>query len=171
MPGNATQDERKRKDEQKTSPYINVTPLIDVLLVMLIIFMVVTPHKPSRFKAMIPEPPPDQKITPNPNALVVTIDKDLRLRLNGLKEDFGSVNDTSKLGAALAKLFQERKEAHVYRDIESAGLSGLTEDERTLKTVFIKAPRSISYGEVAKVIDGVKGAGAEPLGLQIDDLN
>lgn len=165
MSGNAL------KDEQGGAPYINVTPLIDILLVLLIIFMVVTPHKPSRFKAMIPEPPPDRQITPNPNALVVTIDQDLRLRLNGLEEDFGSVNDTSKLGAALAKLFQERKEARVYREDMSASFSDLTEDERTLKTVFIKAPRSIPYGAVAKVIDGVKGAGAEPLGLQIDDLN
>ncbi|HEX8144880.1 MAG TPA: biopolymer transporter ExbD [Pyrinomonadaceae bacterium] len=158
------------KDEQKRSPYINVTPLIDVLLVMLIIFMVVTPQKPSRFKAMVPEPPDDRTLPPNPTTLVVTIDKDLRLRLNGLEEDFGTVNDTSKLNAALVKLFQERREAHLYRD-DMATRPGLTEDERTLKTVFIKAPRSISYGAVARVIDGVKGAGADPLGLQIDDLN
>ena len=39
------------------------------------------------------------------------------------------------------------------------------------KTVFIKAARSISYGEVAKVIDSIKGAGASPIGLQLDDLN
>jgi biopolymer transport protein ExbD len=45
------------------------------------------------------------------------------------------------------------------------------EDYRIEKTVFIKAPRSISYGEVAKVIDGVKGAGAKPVGLQLDGLN
>jgi biopolymer transport protein ExbD len=41
---------------------------------------------------------------------------------------------------------------------------------RIEKTLFIKAPRAISYGEVARVIDGVKGAGAEPIGLQLDDL-
>jgi biopolymer transport protein ExbD len=45
------------------------------------------------------------------------------------------------------------------------------EERRIEKTVFIKAPRSISYGEVAKVIDGVKGAGADPVGLQLDGLN
>jgi biopolymer transport protein ExbD len=42
---------------------------------------------------------------------------------------------------------------------------------RIEKTVFIKAPRSIPYGSVAKVIDGLKGAGAQPVGLQLDGLN
>jgi biopolymer transport protein ExbD len=156
--------------EQKISPSINVTPLIDVLLVLLIIFMVVTPHKPSRFRAMIPEPPAVNPPPPNPLTLVVTIDKDLRLRLNRLNEDMGSVDDTSKLGAALAKVFEERKEAHTYID-DVGNLSGLREDERIVRTVFIKAPRAISYGAVARVIDGVKGAGAEPIGLQIDELD
>lgn len=157
------------RGEQKSVPYINVTPLIDVLLVLLIIFMVVTPQKPHRFKAMIPDPPPDSG-EPNPLTLVVTIDNELRLRLNGLKDDLGSVNDTSKLSEALSALFQKRREARTYRN-DVANPMDLPEDERTVKTVFIKAPRSISYGAVARVIDGVKGAGAHPIGLQIDDLN
>ncbi len=156
--------------EPKGSPYINVTPLIDVLLVLLIIFMVVTPQKPSRFKAMIPEPPPDIPAPPDPLALVVTIDKDLRLKLNGLSDDLGSTDDTSKLGDALVKLFQKRRDAGTYRD-DVINPMDLPLEERVVKTVFIKAPRSISYGAVARVIDGVKGAGAEPIGLQIDDLN
>ena len=63
------------------APAINVTPLIDVLLVLLIIFMVVAPLRPSRFKALVPEeprpvhPPP----APNPLTLVVAINRDLRL--------------------------------------------------------------------------------------------
>jgi biopolymer transport protein ExbD len=159
------------KYEQKSVPYINVTPLIDVLLVLLIIFMVVTPYKPSRFKAMLPEQP-DKKlpVEPNPLTLVVTIDKDLRLKLNGLEEDLGSVNDTRKLSAELARVFDERRAARTYRD-DLISQSDLREEERVVKTVFIKAPRAISYGSVARVIDGVKGAGAEPIGLQIDDLN
>ena len=76
-------------------PYINVTPLIDVLLVLLIIFMVVTPLKPSRFEAKIPsEPDPNQdlsQIKPNPLTLVVTISSDLKLKLN--QDEMGSVND------------------------------------------------------------------------------
>ncbi len=47
----------------------------------------------------------------------------------------------------------------------------LPESLRIEKTVFIKAPRSIAYGDVAKVIDGIKGAGANPIGLQLDNLN
>ena len=47
----------------------------------------------------------------------------------------------------------------------------MPEADRIQKTVFIKAPRLLPYGEVAKVIDALKGAGANPVGLQLDDLN
>ncbi len=47
----------------------------------------------------------------------------------------------------------------------------LPEDARIEKTVFIKAQRTLPYGEVVKVIDGIKGAGANPIGLQLDYLN
>jgi biopolymer transport protein ExbD len=145
----------------KAVPYINVTPLIDVLLVLLIIFMVVTPLKPSRFEAKVPsEPDPNQSqdIKPNPLTLVVTISPDLKLKLN--LDEMGSVNDTGPLAAKLAYLFQQRKEQNAFRP-------GTTDVE---KTVFVKAPRSMHYGEVVKVIDAIKGAGANPVGLQIDDL-
>src|SRR5437762_11564326 len=92
-------------------PYINVTPLIDVLLVLLIIFMVVTPLKPSRFKADIPtqrDPNEDtSKLKPNPLTLVVTISPDLQLKLNA--DSMGSVNDPSELSATLQQTFQQRK--------------------------------------------------------------
>jgi len=148
--------------EEKTAatPYINVTPLIDVLLVLLIIFMVVTPLKPSRFKALIPTPldrhdqPPDVVST----ALRVDITNDLRLTLNG--QEMGSVNDTSTLSGTLADVFRKRTDAG-YKKFGT---------DRIEKTVFIKAPRSVKYGEVVKVIDGIKGAGADPVGLQVDDL-
>ena len=150
------------------SPYINVTPLIDVLLVLLIIFMVVTPLKPSRFKALVPEPP-NRETVAGELSLVVTIRPDLSLKLNQTG-DMGTTSDTGKLSAALADVFERRKEAHTYGR-ESQNRFDLPEDERVLKTVFIKAPRSISYGEVARVIDGIKVAGASPIGLQIDDLD
>lgn len=152
-------------------PQINVTPLIDVLLVLLIIFMVVTPLKPSRFMAFIPEPPRNEPIPPksNPLTLVVTIGSDGSLKLNNLA-GMGSVNDTGLLSAELVKQFEERRVNHTY----SSGMAtraDYSEWDRIEKTVFIKAPRAIHYGDVAKVIDGIKVAGANPVGLQIDDLN
>jgi biopolymer transport protein ExbD len=157
---------------KKAVPYINVTPLIDVLLVLLIIFMVVTPMKPSRFKALIPEPPkPPQGPPPEGSilTLVVTIKQDGALELNKLG-DMGSVNDTGKLSAKLSELFRQRLESHTYRR-DLIDRIDLPEEQRIQRTVFIKAPQSIAYGEVAKVIDGIKGAGAEPVGLQIDELD
>ena len=70
----------------KAVPYINVTPLIDVLLVLLIIFMVVSPLKPASFKALIPERPDMNQldITPDDHNLVVTIKRDGR---SGIKSD------------------------------------------------------------------------------------
>lgn len=150
-------------------PFINVTPLIDVLLVLLIIFMVAVPLKPSRFAAKLPAPPDNQKAEPNPKTLVVTIQPDRTLKLNSLT-GMGSIDDTTKVSAALVKLFREREVNHVYRDEMMTRLD-LTEAVRIEKTVFIKAPRLIPYGDVMKVIDGIKGAGANPIGLQIDNLN
>jgi len=63
------------------TPNINVTPLIDVLLVLLIIFMVITPLKPSRFEAKVPAEPKDQpqmNIKPNPLTLVIAINKETK---------------------------------------------------------------------------------------------
>jgi biopolymer transport protein ExbD len=154
----------------RNKPFINVTPLIDVLLVMLIIFMVAAPLKPSRFAAQLPSKPDDRNLPPDPRTLVVTIRPDGTLQLNGLTDDVGTVADSSKLSAFLISLFKERLANHVYRDDMRSRID-VPEKYRIEKTVFIKAPRSIAYGEVTKVIDGLKGAGADPVGLQLDGLN
>ena len=145
------------------TPNINVTPLIDVLLVLLIIFMVITPSKPSRFEAKVPAEPKDEEknviLKPNPNTLIVFINRDGgKLRLN--QDDIGDVSDTAPLTARLEEVFKDRESRGVLRE-------GTNEVE---KTIFIKAPRSVKYGDVVKVIDAAKTAGAEPIGLQIDDL-
>ncbi|MDX6446490.1 MAG: biopolymer transport protein ExbD [Blastocatellia bacterium] len=151
-------------------PNINVTPLIDVLLVLLIIFIVVSPLKPARFLAKVPsEPDRIRDIEPNPDKLVVTIKLDRTLMLNSLT-DMGSVTDTSKLALTLIDLFQKRTQNHNYR-YELRDRTDLSDDVRVQKTVFIKAPRSLPYADVMRVLDGIKGAGANPVGLQIDDLN
>jgi biopolymer transport protein ExbD len=154
----------------QAKPYINVTPLIDVLLVVLIIFMVVSPLKPARFLTRVPsKPDPDLQVDPPPLGLVVTIKSDRSLMLNKTS-DVGSVYDTSKLSSMLVDVFQQRLKNHAYSD-QMRDRTDLPEEMRIEKTVFIKAPRSIPYAEVIRVLDGIKGAGASPVGLQIDDLN
>ena len=151
-------------------PFINVTPLIDVLLVVIIIFLVITPLKPSRFKADIPsqrDPNEDvSKLKPNPLTLVVSISTDLQLKLN--QDVMGSVNDPGALSAKLQQTFQQRREQKAYK--VGMETSNLPEEQKIEKTVFVKAPRALHYGDVVKVIDAIKGAGANPVGLQVDDL-
>jgi biopolymer transport protein ExbD len=143
-------------------PHINVTPLIDVLLVLLIIFMVITPVKPSKFEAKVPAEPKDQQnveVKPNPLTLVVAINRNNRtVTLNN--EPAGSVDEPDALINTLKSIFTQREQNDVRRE-------GTNEIE---KTIFIKSPTSIKYGDVARVIDAVKEAGAQPIGLQIDDL-
>ena len=164
-------DKHEKRQSSTAVPYINVTPLIDVLLVLLIIFMVVTPLKPSRFKADIPtqrDPNEDlSKLKPNPLTLVVSISPDLQIKLN--QDSLGSVNDTTPLAQKLALVFQQRKEQRAYK-VGLETRSDVKEDDRIEKTVFVKAPRAARYGDIVKVIDAIKGAGANPVGLQVDDL-
>jgi len=152
-----------------TTPTINVTPLIDVLLVLLIIFMVAAPMKPHRFLTKLPAIPHDNpQIRLNDHTLVVTIEPDRTLKLNGLA-DMGTVDDLSPLTAKLKTLFEERLRNRAYRPDLIARVD-LPDFQRVEKTIFIKAPRNIRYGEVARVLDGLKGTGADPIGLQLDEL-
>lgn len=164
-------DKHEKRSTSTAVPYINVTPLIDVLLVLLIIFMVVTPLKPSRFQADIPtqrDPNEDlSKLKPNPLTLVVSISPDLQIKIN--QDSVGSVNDTAPLAQRLAMVFAQRKEQRAYK-VGMETRSDMKEEDRIEKTVFVKAPRAAKYGDVVKVIDAIKGAGASPVGLQVDDL-
>jgi biopolymer transport protein ExbD len=142
-------------------PNINVTPLIDVLLVLLIIFMVISPAKPTAFKAKVPaEPTNALPISPNPNTLIVTVNADNSLTLNR-DNGMGSVEDSEKVIAKLREVFEYRSQNGILRP----------DSNEVEKTVFIKAPKNLNYGSVAKVVDAVKLSGAQPIGLQIDDLH
>lgn len=151
-------------------PNINVTPLIDVLLVLLIIFMVITPLKPTVFEAKIPQELKDiNDIKTNDEALVVALERDLSLRLNNEK-DVGTAENTEKLVERLKFVFDERKKNGVYAENLLTG-GNLSTNEKIEKTVFIKALPGTDFGSVAKVIDAVKFSGADPISLQIDRLH
>jgi len=66
-------------------------------------------------------------------------------------------------------VFQQRKDQRAYK-IGMETRQDIPIEERIEKTVFVKAPRAAKYGDVVKVIDAIKGAGASPVGLQVDDL-
>ena len=154
-------------------PSINVTPLIDILLVLLIIFMVITPLKPARFKTLVPERSEEMsaQAKQSPRTLIVNIKKDLSAELlrGGNKIADGSVNDPGPIGAALSTEFKTRKEQGIWKE-GFEGRADLPPDERIERTVFIKAPETFKYGDVVKIIDTVKGAGSNPVGLQTEAL-
>ena len=154
-------------------PNINVTPLIDILLVLLIIFMVITPLKPTRFKTLVPERSEEMSAAAkqSPRTLIVAIDKDLKVTLTrgATQISEASVNEVGALASRLAAEFKERKDQQIWKEgFESR--ADLTPDDRIEKTVFVKAPQTFKYGDVVKVIDAIKGAGASPVGLQTEAL-
>jgi biopolymer transport protein TolR len=137
----------ENQNRKTIAPFINVTPLIDVLLVLLIIFMIIGPSKPSKFDARIPDKPEPNDIHKQEDiALVVTIDHSGGYALN-------------------------MQPAKTLDELQSQLRGALDRRPSDLKTVFLKAPRTLSYGEVAKVIDVMKIAGCAPIGLQIDNLD
>lgn len=130
-------------------PNINVTPLIDVLLVLLIIFMVIQPQKEAKFESQIPQKPQESQpnVTPPSDMLMV----DVKMTGSGLDQQIelnSKPMTLQELATTLKDLLEQRPD----------------------KTVFIKAPKDKLYGDIVAVIDTVKGAGAQPIGLQIDYL-
>ena len=157
--------------QKGTSANINVTPLIDILLVLLIIFMVITPLKPARFKTLVPgrAENPYEKISPR--TLIVSVEGAGALKLirGATTVAEASVEEPGEVAARLAREWRERIAAGTWKEGFEARVD-LAPDSRIERTVFVRAPASLRYGEVARVIDAIKGAGAEPVGLQTDAL-
>ena len=119
---------------------INVTPLIDVLLVLLIIFMVITPHTPTGLDTLVPQPPPPNQPPPPPDqdpTVVIEVLKDHSMQINGqpVKE--------ADLQTKLVDIFKTRAN----------------------KVVFVKGDPDLDYRFVAQAIDDAKGAGLDKVGI------
>jgi biopolymer transport protein ExbD len=119
---------------------INVTPLIDVLLVLLIIFMVITPLTPHGLETLAPQPPPKNQPPPDPSqdrTVVIVIEKDKSMKLNQ------DPIDEAHLGDRLTEIFKTRAE----------------------RVVFVKGDKELDFQTVARAIDAAKGAGIDKVGL------
>ena len=148
------------------SPTINVTPLIDVLLVLLIIFMVVTPLRPAAFKEKLPSEQTEQTADPHPYTIVIRIDSDGKLAINNANSS-GTVEDPAPLTMSLQEIFAQRLANTAFRETGTED-PAFSYPDHVQRTVFIKALRNISYGDVARVIDAAKLGGAVPISLQLD---
>ena len=107
-----------------------------------------------------PEPKEETNVNvkPNPLMLVLHLDENANLTLNNEKQ--GSLKDTSMLQNLLRQVFKEREDNGVFREG-----TNLVEKE-----VRVRAVGSVKFGDVIKIVDALKEAGASPVGLEIDDV-
>ena len=110
---------------------------------------------------------PDEIILPRHHCgrLIVTVSDDGVLDLNTMV--MGSLDNTSLLRETLRTTIKEREELHAYVDSLDLPLRA-PEDRIVEKTVYIKAPRNMTLGEVSELIAVIKEAGADPVGLIAD---
>jgi len=121
---------------------INITPYIDILLVLLIIFMVITPVSQMNLKIKVPQKPDVETTGVNPNVIVVSIGEAGQVAINN--EPVNIVN----LGVELQNIYSARSN----------------------KNMFVSASPRVIYGDVVNIIDIAKGAGVGEIGLITEEI-
>ena len=122
---------------------INVTPFIDILLVLLVIFMTITPVAPKGFRTNVPQPAPhNEQQSQSDEAIVISLDKAGALHINQKEVELPALAD------ALLQIFKTRND----------------------KTVFVQADSDLLFAQIAQVIDVAKSSGVERVGLMTDQI-
>jgi biopolymer transport protein TolR len=116
---------------------INVTPFVDVMLVLLIIFMVTAPMMVQGVDVALPEVRHSDSLSSEEDQLIISIDKDGKIRINDAEVSIDLLQEK------LTKIFEHR----------------------VSKDVFLKADKGVPYGKVVEAMSEIKGAGVEKLGM------
>ena len=123
---------------------INMTPMIDILLVLIIIFMVITPLTPKGLEALVPQPPPPnvKQSAADTRTVVIVVNRDKSIMINQ------EPSDERRLGPRLEEIFKTRAE----------------------RVVFVKGDHDLQFQDVAVAIDIAHGAGIDKVWLMTPEM-
>lgn len=133
---------RRDSGSRRTLSQINVTPFVDVMLVLLIIFMVTVPMMEKGVEVQLPEVDNAPNLEGMKEPLIVTVDQQGRISIGR-----SQIESLQQLTPVLQQVLAKRKE----------------------KAVFLEADKKVAYGRVVQVMAAIKAAGVEKLGMVAEE--